>query len=260
MSPRQSKSPDTAALLTLLGQASGLCRRLGLPNDTAIFDGFITRFQMEPPTFDTIRDEVYQAINGMAALRILSKLKDDHSEYRRLQLSFGEIAFPGNREKFEQIEKKKKERRLRKAIRDSETFWQLEGESDLYAITIPDPPSSGVSTTVRLTHSNSYGPFDEIDFFVRIGDPTKPTNQDDLDSAADWVQSRLVEELVTVGAKETLRSEAQEPFEDETPWAGTYDAQLVFSAGRHSIEVKVVSRHPELLLSIVLTGWELSVR
>jgi hypothetical protein len=147
----------------------------------------------------------------------------------------------------------------RKVIRDSETFWQLEGESDLYAVTIPDPPKAGVATTVRLTHSNSYGPFDDAVFFVRIGDPDKPTEHEDLDSATDWVQAHLVEELVTVEGEEVLRSEAHEPFEDETPWEGTYDAQLVIPAGRRSIEVKVVSRHPDLLASRVLTGWDISV-
>src|SRR3954470_8918657 len=147
----------------------------------------------------------------------------------------------------------------RKVIRDSETFWQLDGESDIYAITIPDPPKAGAVTTMRLTHSNSYGPFDEAEFFVRVGDPDKPTEQDDLDSASDWVQARLVEELVSVDGEEMLRSEAQEPFEDETPWEGTYDAQLTIPAGRRSIEVKIVSRNPELLRSMVLTGWDIAV-
>jgi hypothetical protein len=147
----------------------------------------------------------------------------------------------------------------RKVIRDSETFWQLEGESDLYAITIPDPPRSGAATTVRLTHSNVYGPFDALDFFVRIGDPAKPTDQDDLDSANDWVQARLVEELVTVDDEEMLRSEAEEPFEDETFWEGTYEAELNIPAGRHSIEIKVISRRPDLHHSMVLSGWEVSV-
>jgi hypothetical protein len=83
--------------------------------------------------------------------------------------------------------------------------------------------------------------------------------QEDLDSASDWVQARLVEELVSVDGEEKLRSEAQEPFEDETPWEGTYDAQLALAAGRHSIEIKIVSRHPDLLRSLVLTGWDITV-
>ena len=148
----------------------------------------------------------------------------------------------------------------RKAVRDSETFWQLDGESELYAVTIPHPPNAGVATTVRLTHSNSYGPFDDAEFFVRLGDPDKPTDQDDLDSATDWTKARLVEELVSVEGEEMLRSEAPEPFEDETPWEGTYEAQLVIPAGRRSIEIKVVSRHPELLRSLVLADWDVAVR
>jgi len=68
-----------------------------------------------------------------------------------------------------------------------------------------------------------------------------------------------VEELVTVDDEEMLRSEAEEPFEDETPWEGTYDAELAIPAGRRSIEVKIVSQHPELLASRVLTGWDFTV-
>jgi len=147
----------------------------------------------------------------------------------------------------------------RKVIRDSETFWQLEGESDLHAVTISDPPKAGVASTVRLTHSNSDGPFDGAEFFVRVGDADKPTDDDDLDSSTDWVQAHLVEELVTIDDEEMLRSEAHEPFEDETPWEGTYDAQLVIPAGRRSIEVKIISQHPDLLASRVLTGWDISV-
>ena len=147
----------------------------------------------------------------------------------------------------------------RKAVRDSEMWWQLEGESNLEAITIPDPPRSGIATTVRLTHSNSYCPFDVLVFLVRIGDPAKPTEQDDLDSATDWIPTRLVEELVTVDDEEMLRSEAEEPFEDEAPWEGTYEAPLVIPAGRHSIEIKIISHRPKLHHSMVLSGWEVSV-
>src|SRR5262245_4800468 len=133
----------------------------------------------------------------------------------------------------------------RKAVRDSETFWQLDGESELYAAVIPDPPQAGRAATVRLTHSNSYGPMDEADFFVRVGDPDEPTEQTDLDSHDDWTPARLVEELVNVGDEEILRAEADEPFEDETPWEGTYEAELTIPPGRCSIEIKIVSREPE---------------
>jgi hypothetical protein len=259
MNANPSKFPDAVGLLNLLGKVSELCRKLDLSKDAATFDGFIARFQKEMPTNEILRDEVYHAIHGIAGLRIIAKLKDDYAEYNRLQLAFGEIAFPDTREKLEQIEKRKRERRTRKAIRDSETCWQLDGESELNAVTIPEPPKAGVATTVRLTHSNSYGPFDGVEFFVRVGDPDKPTDQGDLDSETDWVRAQLVEELVTLDDKEILRSEAQEPFEDETPWEGTHEAQLIIPKGRHSIEIKVVSQHPELLRSLVLRGWNISI-
>ena len=147
----------------------------------------------------------------------------------------------------------------RKAVRDTENIWELQGESTLSAITIPDPPTSGGATTVRLTHSNSYGPFVEAELFVRVGDPSKPSDQEDLDSKSDWTKADLVEELVSVDGEEMLRSEAQEPFEDETPWDGTYEAQLVVPAGRRSIEIKIVSQHPELLHSVVLSDWEITI-
>ena len=110
---------------------------------------------------------------------------------------------------------------------------------------------------VRLTHSNAYGPFDQLDFFVRVGDPDNPTDQDDLDSAGDWVKTELVEELIYVDGKKILRSEAQEPFEKETYWYGTYDAQLTIPAGRQSIDV--ISRSLEEHMSFVLSGWDITV-
>ena len=151
------------------------------------------------------------------------------------------------------------ENKDRKVVRDSDVFWQLDGESDLYALTIPDPPKAGKAATVRLTHSNAYGPLDEAEIFVRVGDPENPTDPDDLDSAKDWVKAKLVEELVYIEGEEILRSEAEEPFEDETPWDGTYEAQLVIPAGEHTIEVKVVSKYPEVLTSVVLNDWEIEV-
>lgn len=150
-------------------------------------------------------------------------------------------------------------RKNAKAVRDTENVWQLEGESDLAAITIPAPPVFGTPTVVRLTHSNSCGPFDEAEFFVRLGDPNHPTDESDLDSATDWIKAQLVEELVNVDGDEIFRSEAEEPFEDETPWDGTYEAQLIFQAGRRLVEIKIVSRRPKLIASRVLADWDVTV-
>ena len=148
----------------------------------------------------------------------------------------------------------------RKVIRESENFWQLEGESLLNTITLPDPPVANTPTTIRLTHSNCYGPFDGMDFYVRLGDPEHPTDREDLDSATDWIKAQLVEELVNVDGEEMLRSEAQEPFEDETPWDGTFEASLNIPVGKHTIEIKILSQHPDLHRSMVLNDWAITVK
>jgi hypothetical protein len=148
----------------------------------------------------------------------------------------------------------------RKAVRDSEDFWQLDGESELTVETDPHPPQATTPTVIRLTHSNTYGPFDAAEFFVRRGELHQATKPDDLDSARDWVKAELVEELVFVDDEEILRSEAEEPFEEETPWEGTYEASLQLPAGRQRLEIKIVSGEPELLRSIVLADWEVNVQ
>jgi hypothetical protein len=147
----------------------------------------------------------------------------------------------------------------RKAIRDSENFWQLDGESILNTLTIPDPPKPNSPVTIRLTLSNSYGPLEEVEFFVRLGNPDHPTDPKDLDSARDWIKTSLVEELVDVDGEEMLRSQTQEPFEDETQWEGTFEAQMTIPAGRHTIEIKILSPQPDLQRSMVLNDWEINV-
>jgi hypothetical protein len=146
-----------------------------------------------------------------------------------------------------------------KAVRDSEAFWELPGESELRAATTHDPPQANKQATVRLTHANPYGPFDEAKFFIRIGDPENPTDQDSLDAATDWVRCKLVEELVHVDGQEMPRAKAKEPFEDETLWEGTYEAKLKMPAENCSIEIKVVSHHPELPYAVVLSDWQIAV-
>lgn len=147
----------------------------------------------------------------------------------------------------------------KKEVEDSENNWQLEGESDLAAITIPASPTTGTPTLVRLTHSNSYGPFTEVDFYVRIGDPEKPTADDDLDGATDWTKAELVEELVSTDEGKFFRSEVPDNINGETPWSGTFEAQLAIPPGRRSIEIKIVSQKPKLMRSAVLSDWVVEV-
>ena len=147
-----------------------------------------------------------------------------------------------------------------KAVRKGDIHWQLDGESSLRAELEPARPKAGQKAVVRLTHSNGLGRLADADFYVRIGDPLKPTGQEDLDSATDWVSASLVEDLLWIDEREVLRSKETEPFENDTTWWGTYEAVLSFPSGKHSIEIKIVSSVPDFLRSLVLSGWELSVR
>jgi len=97
-----TNSPDIPALFAALGQARDLCQRLGLPNEARTFEGFITRFQKKSPTYEVLRDELYSAINGIPALRILTQLGDDRSEFRRLQHAFRGVLFPEAYEQYKQ--------------------------------------------------------------------------------------------------------------------------------------------------------------
>lgn len=255
MSAPEYKPPDAVGMAGVLREAAALCRRLDLPKQAALFDGFVDRLMKEQPISVALRDEAYHALNGPAGLAIWGKFQDDTSEYNRLQLAFGRAAFPRS-------DKKANRKRSRdwQAVRDCGVVWELGGESDLRAITLPHPPTANGETIIRLTHSNTYGPFDEAEFFVRTGDIDRPIGAGDLDSATDWAKADLVEELVYVEGTEMLRSEAQEPFEDETPWWGTYQARLTLLPGRQRIEIKVLSHAPDLLRPVVLADWEVNVQ
>jgi hypothetical protein len=242
-------------MAAVLHEAAELCRRLDLPKQVALFEGFVERLSKEQPMSVALRDGAYQALNGPAGLFIWGKLQDDPTEYNRLQLALGKAAFPK-----ETKQAKPKKSVAWKAVKDSENVWELGGESDLRAVTIPHPPQARAATTIRLTHSNSYGPFDEAEFFVRLGDLYRPAAQDDLDPEADWVRAALVEELVFLNGQEVLRPEGHEQFEEETPWSGTYEARVSLPGGRQRIEIKVVSHVPELLRSVVLADWEVNVQ
>jgi hypothetical protein len=145
-----------------------------------------------------------------------------------------------------------------KAIRESDLFWELPGESELRVATIPDPPQPKKHATVRLTHANSYGPFDDAKFFVRIGEPENPTDEAAGNSATDWIECKCIEELVYVDGQYLSRSQAKVPFTDEVPWEGTYEAKLKVPADACTIEIKVVSEHPDVPYEVVLSDWDIS--
>ncbi len=135
--------------------------------------------------------------------------------------------------------------------------FQLTGESIIRATTIPSPPSSKKPTIILITHSNSYGPVDS-DVFVRLGDPRRSLGAEDFDTVTDWQKAELVEDLLWRNDREewVLRSKAKG---DTSIWSGTYEAAVQFPKGHRQIEMKIISRVPEVC-SIVLSNWRVYVR
>ena len=144
-----------------------------------------------------------------------------------------------------------------KAIRDPHWHCEYVGESVLSGITDPEAPRAGKFVTVRLTHSNVYGPVDNVQVFARVGDSDSPCVFDDLESGGEWSPMSLVEELLNVDGKEVARSSVTEPIYDETPWDGTYECELTFEKGRQGIEIKLLSEVEGM--TGVLSGWTIEV-
>jgi hypothetical protein len=258
MSVRKSRSRDVAAFIPVLRKLVNLCRSLDLPNEAAVFDQMADRFRNQPPSWEAADSEMGSSLmDGCTVGPIIGKLRNDPTPFKRLWMAYFKISCPEYDPRTGRLKKKPNGRWKWKAIKDSKTFWELTGESELHAVTIPTPPRTGGRTTVRLTHSNPYGPLDKVEFHVRVGNSRDGADEDDADSASDWVQARLVEELIYVDGKEMLRSKAKKPLEAEIPWDGTYDATLVIPKGRRWIEIRIVSRHRELR-SMVLSDWSVS--
>lgn len=133
----------------------------------------------------------------------------------------------------------------------------LTDESVVRAATIPSAPSSKTPAVVRVSHENSYGRVDS-DVFVRLGDPKKPLDVQDFDTVADWRKAALVEDLLWSDEREewVLAAKAKG---DTSIWCGTYEVEVQFPKGHHQIELKIISRVPEVC-SIVLSNWKVYVR
>ena len=138
--------------------------------------------------------------------------------------------------------------------------WEIGGESVLFGKTISDSPLANQETVMRITHGNVYSPIDHVKLFVRMENPDQPTEFADLHSANDWVEARVIEEIVNVNDVDMHRADATEPFgrEEEVPWDGRFEAMLIFPPGKQSIEIKVLSKldHPG---SGVFSDWFVDV-
>ena len=149
---------------------------------------------------------------------------------------------------------------LKRVSYKSHWNWELGGESVIFGETIPDQPKSQEPILVRITHSNIYYPVDDVEFFVRVGNPDNPTAYDDLDSATDWIKTELVEEIVRIDNEELHRSESKEPYdrEQEVPWDGTFETTITFLSGKRSIEIKILSTG--YIQSGVISDWVINIK
>ena len=109
---------------------------------------------------------------------------------------------------------------------------------------------------MRVTHSNAIGYVDS-DLFARLGSPTSPLGATDFDTAQDWHKMALVEDLRWSDDRQewVLRRKAKIGF----LWSGTYEVEMQIPKGHHLIELKLISRVPEVC-SIVLGNWKIYVR
>jgi hypothetical protein len=135
------------------------------------------------------------------------------------------------------------------------TFY-LTSESVIRAATFPTPPARKGPTVVRVTHSNTIGRVDS-DVFVRLGNPKRPLGPQDFGTVSDWRQAALVEDLLWNDVRDDWvpRGKAKGL---GSSWSGTYEAKMEFPKGQHQIELKVISRVPEVC-SIVLSNWKVYV-
>ena len=151
----------------------------------------------------------------------------------------------------------KKTKVPRNVLKDSEVSYYLTGESVLKASASPFPPKSKAPTSIRFTHSNSYGPV-ASEIFVRIGDPKSPLEITDFDTVSDWTKAKLTDDQVWSDEKEDWIPRPKK-IQGETVWRATFQAELQFSPGKHLIEIKFLSAIKQVC-SIVLSNWEVSVK
>ena len=98
----------------------------------------------------------------------------------------------------------------------------------------------------------------DIERYQAVLDPKKPLDVQDFDTVSDWRQAELVEDLLWSDERQewVLKSKARG---DTSVWCGTYEVAIQFPKGQHQIELKIISRVPEVC-SIVLSNWKVYVR
>lgn len=150
-------------------------------------------------------------------------------------------------------------------LKDKQISYSLTGESMLKAAVTPFPLRSKQPATVRITHSNPYGPVD-AEIFVRIGEPKPPMSFEEFQKEqareltagnAGWQKAKTVADEVWDDEKEAWIPRPKKVM-GETQWQGAYEATVHFPPGKHTIDIKCLSPI-EHIASVVFTNWEVNV-
>lgn len=119
--------------------------------------------------------------------------------------------------------------------RQPETYWELDGESVLTAETEPQPPPAGTSCTLRLWHSNVYGPRTGVQFEIRV-------HSDDSNAKdEDWQHVQLIREMVDIDGEDVDLASLDEPLFDETPWVGLFETTVKLHEGSNRIDIRITA-------------------
>lgn len=116
-----------------------------------------------------------------------------------------------------------------------ETYWELDGESVLTAEIEPLPPQVGKSCTLRLWHSNVYGPRTAVQFEIRV------RNNDAAADSDDWRRVQLVRETVDIDGEEVDLAGLDESPCGETPWMGLFETTVTLQEGANQIHIRVTA-------------------
>lgn len=117
--------------------------------------------------------------------------------------------------------------------KEPETYWELDGESVLTADTDPRPPPACKPCTLRLCHSNVYGPRTGVQFEVRV-------RRDGSDEQSEnWQPVKLVGETVDIDGEDVDIATLDELPPGETPWEGLFETAVTLDEGRNHIDIRI---------------------
>jgi hypothetical protein len=133
------------------------------------------------------------------------------------------------------------DRSRRPSKKKIEFQWQLDGESVLDAEVDPDLPQAGKSFTLRLSHSNLYGPRPDVRFAMRVFS----SSEEETDDEDNWQDFMLVSETLDINGVDTDLASIEKLPPGETPWVGVLETTTTLAEGKHRIIIKVTARDPE---------------